>query len=81
MEPDDAAYQDQSHRRHQHKSVVHITVIIAPLRDDLEAQQLAAAQKLADKCHDDQNQRIAKAVANTVNTCIDRSEAVQVESD
>ena len=66
MCPDDAADEDQRHRGHGHHTIVHITVVIAPLRNNLEAEQCAGADEFTEEAYDDEDDGVADAVANTV---------------
>ena len=69
MHPDDAAHDDQRHRREEHQSAVRIEAALGhvpALGDDPVAQEAARTEKLAEEGHDDQNQTVAQTVADAV---------------
>ena len=69
MHPDDAAHDDQRHRREEHQSAVRIEAALGhvpALGDDPVAQEAARTEKLAEEGHDHQNQTVAQTVADTV---------------
>ncbi len=66
MYPYNAGYDDEGHRRQNHKTVVDVTGIVEALRHYLKSQQSAGAEQFAEECHDDEYYGISDAVADTV---------------
>ncbi len=51
LDPDDTSEKDESHRREDHKTVVHITGPVERLRDNPETEKSAASEKFAEKAY------------------------------
>ena len=66
LDPDDAAEQDQGHRRKDDKTVVHVAGGIEGLRNDTEAEQGAASKKFAEEGDDYKDETVTCTVCKTV---------------
>ena len=66
MHPDDAAQKDERHCGHGHHAVVDITKVVDTVGDNLEAQQAAAPEELAQCSHNHQNHGVAQTVGHSV---------------
>ena len=56
LDPDDTSEKDESHRREDHKTVVHITGPVERFRDDPESEESAASEEFTEKCDDDKDE-------------------------
>ena len=66
LQPDEACDYNQSHRRHEHQAIVHISRSIKSIGDDLVAKQCARAEQFAEESHDDEYLGIAQPVADAL---------------
>ena len=64
--PDDATYDDEGCGGHQHDTVVDVTMVVAPLRDYLIAEETTATEQLAQEGNDNQDLGIAETVTDTI---------------
>ena len=55
MYPNNTANQNERHSRHGHHTVVYVAEVVAGIGNNLEAQQSATAQELANSTYDNQN--------------------------
>lgn len=69
MHPDDAAHDDERHRREEHQTAVGIETAVGDvpaLGDDPEPVEGSRTEQFAEEGHDHQNQAVAQTVADTV---------------
>ena len=69
MYPDDAGKQDKCHCRHGHHTVVDVETAvlhIPAVRNELDAEETAESEQLAEESHYDEDDGIAKTVADSV---------------
>jgi hypothetical protein len=66
QDPDEQADQEERARRQQQQAVGVVPAALGDQGQDLDAEQLAGAEQLADHGHEDQHHGIAEAVADAV---------------
>ena len=66
LDPDDAADENQRHRREDHETVVDITCRIEAFRDDSESEQGAGAEEFTEESHHNEDEAVAHTVGESV---------------
>ena len=66
MNPNDTSNGDQSHRGENHHAVVLISMIIAPLGNNLTAEKGAASKELTEESYNYEYDAITKTIADAV---------------
>ena len=66
LDPDDAADEDQRHRREDHETVVDIAGGVEAFRDYPQTEQCAGSEEFTEESHDDEDEAVADTVGETV---------------
>ena len=66
MCPDYTTYDNQTHSRHHHHTVIGITGIVHELGNHLESQKGSEAEELTEEAYDNQYGGIAQTVTDTI---------------
>ena len=73
--PDNASYDNQCHRRHQHQTVVNISGVLNRfVVQYIETKQCTRTKQFAEESHDYQNLGISQTITDTVKERLPRSE-------
>lgn len=66
LNPNDAAYKDERHRRENNQTVVHITSLVEGFGNDSHAKKGAASKKFAEEGDDYKDETVTCTVCKTV---------------
>src|SRR5574344_2676894 len=76
VNPNEACHKNQCHGRHGHHAIVHVKTAIlhkSTIWNDLEIEQCAETENLADETYGNKHNGIAETIANTIKEAFPRT--------